>query len=372
MILRLAVLLARSSRPEHRWRRVAVPLAAAVATMLTLFGVCFMAAIGHQEDRLRARTAYIAEYPAPTDLLVSVGSIWVGDQQVSVNWIAPVGDAPPRLPPGIAQMPAAGTAVVSPALARAIRQDPLLAARFPSYTELASSGVMDQNELLAWIRPVDPSVISGRVAGFGDPSLGTPVDDFAIETLPNEREALVGVLGFIILPAGLLLFLGISAASTLRSQRLSTLRLLGVGRGWVTLLVVVETLALAGPAILVIIVLWSVADGWIKTIPIVDKRLVDGDLNLSYPLLGILLLGLIVSTVVMILLRDAVSLVRRGRAVRIPRVATVQTVAPAILVIPIAVTVVAATNRNLKMRSSSVCWQRSRSFRLSCPVRSNR
>lgn len=351
MIARLAILLALSRRPEHRWRRVAVIVASAVSAGLVLFAVSFLAAIGHQEDRLEARTAYIAEQDSPSDLLlVARGSIFSGEDFVPIIWIAPSSDSSSVLPPGMATLPEPGVAVVSPALARAIERDPDLASRFPHVSELGSAGIMGRNELIAWVRPidpVDPATASVRISGFGDPSKGQPYENFAVETLPNENEAIVGSLGFVVIPAALLLFLGLAAASSLRSDRIATLKLLGASRDWTTRLILAETLVLAVPPFIVAIAIWAIVDTSIPRFPIIDNQLVAGDMDLSVWTLGLVGAWLIAAVVAMVLLQNGISLLRRKREVSSARAFSLKTVGPILLVIPITVTVIAATNRNL-------------------------
>ncbi len=351
MIGRLAVLLGLSRRPEHRWRRIAVVVASTFATVLILFGASFLIAVERQENRLEARTAYLAVTNSSSDLLlVARGSVWYGENFVPVMWIAPASDADPVLQPGTERLPEPGSAVVSPALGDAIRGDPDLAARFPSFTELGSDGLMDRNELIAWVRPeaqIDPASVTYRIAGFGSSADGDPFSNFAVETLPNRREAVVGVLGFIVLPAMLLLFLGLSAASSLRAERIATLHLLGAGRWWTTRLIVAESFALGAPPVIVVIAIWSGADGWISTIPILNKRLVEDDMNLDWPWLvggAILLTG---SVAGIVLAQSALSLMRKQIEVRKARRFSIATVGPVVLVLPIAVTIVAGINGNL-------------------------
>ncbi len=326
-------------------------VASAVSAGLVLFAVSFLAAIGHQEDRLNARTAYIADQALPSDLLlVARGSIFSGEGFVPIMWIAPSSASSPVLPPGMATLPEPGGAVVSPALARAIERDPDLAPRFPHFSELGSAGIMGRNELIAWVRPidpVDPATISVRISGFGEPSKGQPYENFAVETLPNENEAIVGSLGFVVIPAALLLFLGLTAASSLRAERIATLRLLGASRAWTRRLILAETLALAVPPFILVITLWAGVDDSIPRFPIIDNQLVAGDTDLSVLALGLVGAGLIAAVVAMVLLQNGLSLLRRKREVRSARAFSLRTVGPILLVIPVTVTVISATNRNL-------------------------
>lgn len=128
MIWRIALGMARSHAAEHRWRRLAIPIASVffMVCLLSTFSLLKMQA--QEEARLANRAATLATSPAETDLLTNTTFEDAGDKQTVIIWLEPAGTAAPVLPPGLGTLPESGTFVVSPALARLIESQPSLQA----------------------------------------------------------------------------------------------------------------------------------------------------------------------------------------------------------------------------------------------------
>jgi hypothetical protein len=117
--------------------------------LLVLAATSLVMMVRREEGRDARRSALLASTPAPTDLwLLGGDDEWRGEQ-FPVIWIEPVGSTAPVLPPGMAQLPAPGQAVVSPALDRLAQQEPSIAARYPHRFVLGSEGIRSESELFA-------------------------------------------------------------------------------------------------------------------------------------------------------------------------------------------------------------------------------
>lgn len=281
MILRLARLLATSWRPEHRWRRAAVPLAAGMTMVLVLVAMSIWAMFQRQADRAAGRAVVEAEEARPTDLSFLPRSDDWNNLQYVVNWIEPAGEGAPILPPGLDVLPPPGVAAVSPALARLIDQEPALAARYPRYETLDSmAGLVDEGELIAWVRAEKGKEITGASGALRIQRFGPAGWDYSIVANPDAFSLRVVLVLFLLLPAALLLFLGLATASRLRAERLAMLTALGAGWGWLIRFVLAEALFLVLPSIALATVVWGPVAARIDRLPFVGKDVVRGDLAL--------------------------------------------------------------------------------------------
>ena len=292
-LLRLATGLARSSAPEHRWRRLAVPLSALVFMLLLLAATSVVVMVQRQNDRDAARRAEISSRPGTGDVFLRLGTDVWRDDRIVVAWIepaAPAGD--PVLPPGMERFPRPGEAVVSPELARLIDAHPGLAGRFGRRPlVLDEQGLQTGGELLAYVRPRAGRRIGGeaaavrrrdgrwlgrgpvaRVSGFGrGPGLspGEPVSTVEV------AQAAFGLLGP---PALIVLMIGLAAASRVRDHRFQVLAALGAPRRTVRALAALEALVLTVPALVGAAVLWAIVTPQVEELPLLDYRVVGGDL----------------------------------------------------------------------------------------------
>lgn len=287
MLARIAVGLTRSGLPEHRWRQIVVPVAAAIALVLALAAASVFSLLGREAERDRHRTALLAGEPAPTDIfVVSTIDEWRG-RQFSVVWIEPASAAAPALPPGISRLPAPGQAAVSPALDRLAAESPGLAARYPDRFVLGSDGIRTGGELLAYIRPPADRTIATdrraiRASGFGAPpstegSLALGLD------LPIERPPIaMGLVVFLVIPGLLLLGVSLATASTVRDRRFSILHRLGASRRSRTILAILEAGVLALPGLVLATVVWTVLTPRLTWVPLVGRDVVRADLALPW------------------------------------------------------------------------------------------
>lgn len=301
MIFRVALGLARNPAPEHRWRRVAVPVSAAVFMFLVLAGSSVVAMTLRGAERVEQRTALIASKPSPTDLDLLYGDDkWHGEQFLVV-WIEPSGTGETILPPGMDGLPEPGQAVVSPALDREAASNRGLAGRYPDRIVLGSEGVYSEDELFAYVRIAEDRNLPGDLAGdlsggtsaVRVSSFGSPFEDgipFTLDPMsrtPSVGEVVGGVLGFLIVPGFIVLTVGLAAASGVRDGRFNTLRWIGASGLTLTALAVIETLVLAVPGLFATTVLWGVISPRLERVPLVGYDIVRGDLELPWSLLAV-------------------------------------------------------------------------------------
>lgn len=310
MIARMAVRLARSSGPEHRWRRVAVPLSAAVFVLLLLAGTSVVAMVQREAERVEQRTALIAAKPSDTDLNIAWGDdVWRA-QQFLVVWVQPAGEGDTVLPPGMSKLPEPGQAAVSPALDSLAARYPSLAERYPDRRVLGMEGVQSGDELLAYVRMPEGRKLSGKLSGelsgvnpalrigvFGPSSrAGVPFGLEPLTLTATVDEAVGGVLGFIVMPGLIVLVVGLAAASVSRDRRFEVMRWIGAPAGILTALSALETLLLAAPGIVGAALLWGLAAPRLERVPLVGHQAVRGDLALpwwlSLAILGIAVLSI--------------------------------------------------------------------------------
>ncbi len=328
-LLRIAAGLARSSAPEHRWRRLAVPVSAFVFMLALLASTSVVVMADRQNDRNAERLPEISAGAAPTDLFMRISfDHWRG-RQFPVAWISPAdAAAAPVLAPGMRRFPEPGQAVVSPALAELIEAHPELARRFPRASVLGVEGVQTGGELSAYVRPPAGRGIGdeagairreggawvgrgpvARVSGFGGRSglsLGDPV------SLWHVGQA---VFGFVCLPGILVLLIGLAAGSRLRDHRFQVLAGLGAPGRTIRAIAIFETLTLAAPALAVATAVWALVTPHIVELPFLRYRLVEGDLAVPAWLLAVAVLVAVAACAA----GAVAALALRGRRAAAPR-----------------------------------------------------
>ena len=321
-----ALSLARDSRLEHSWRRIAVPLAAAVFTLLVLAGSSIVVMAQRETERVERRTALLASQPSSSDLVIMPRhDEWRGDQY-PVFWMKPAGRAAPVLPPGMDHLPKPGQAVVSPALDRLALRAPALAARYPDRIVLSPEGAQSGDELLAYARVPEGRNLSGRLAqdftGYGQAvrvrAFGSPSGaDFVHPIIELFSEAVSvpvatkGVLGFLVLPGLLVLAVGLTTTSGACDRRFEALRRDGATEWRLAAVAVLETLLLAAPGLVGVTVLWGVISPRLESVPFVGHDVFRGDLVLTWWLLLAELCACAVVTGLVALAVAAVRAVRR-------------------------------------------------------------
>lgn len=163
----------------------------------------------------------------------------VDDQPVTLVGVSPVtADAVP--PPGVHRWPAAGEAVVSPAL-----RDLLGADRADRYGTVVGTvgdeGLVDADELLVYVGMPHTSDLADRaqaVSGFGASEWYSVPAAYAYQADEPLVLRLLLVAGAV--PAVLLLFVAARAGSGTRDRRVRLLRTLGAGRPTVAVSVLAE------------------------------------------------------------------------------------------------------------------------------------
>lgn len=314
MIARLAAGLARSPHPEHRWRRIAVPIAAALFLLLVMAGLSIVLLIQRQQERDVNRTGLVAEIGSPTDLLMLPRADEWGGEQFAVVWIEPAGDTAPILPPGMATLPEPGQAALSPALDRLAARTPELASRYPDPLVLGSEGIRNGGELFAYVRvPADRSLAENwrtvRVSAFGAPAEGEQALPPGFPSPVRLILVVEGVLVFLVVPGLLLLVVGISVASSVRDRRFAGLRWLGAAPRTLLVLTILETLFLALPGLVLTTLWWGVIAPRLEQVPFADHGTVRGDLGLPWWLVGVALITGVATTAAV----AALTLTIRGR-----------------------------------------------------------
>lgn len=291
-LLRLATGLARSKAPEHRWRRLAVPLSALLFMGLVLTATSVVVMTERQNDRNAGRLPAIASSAAPTDLFMRLGGDRWRGRRIALAWIEPATPGgTPVLPPGVARFPEPGQAVVSPALARLLASDPAGARRYGQPAVIGDEGIETGGELVAYVRPPPGRSIGeeasavrlqdgrfvgtgpvARVSGFGGRS-GLFLGDST-----SASHVAQAVFGLLCVPGLIVLMIGLSAASRVRDHRFQVLAAMGAPRRTLRAIAALESLVLAVPALLGAAAVWAVIMPRVDALPFLDYRLVRGDL----------------------------------------------------------------------------------------------
>jgi hypothetical protein len=358
-LLRVAAGLALNRAPEHRWRRISVPISAMLFMLAMLAATSIALLVMREDGRDTARTAVLAQAQSETDLFVLVRpDDWRG-RSILVAWVEPAAaDRDPILPPGVEKLPTAGQTVVSPALDRLAAEHPELAARYPNRMVIGPQGVRSGGELFAYARPpagrgLGPPaaairVEAGRVVGdgpvlrigrFGSPGAAPGLVRFGEPRSAPLGPILGGLSGVLVIPGILILGIGAAAASELRSRRLGILRALGARTRTITMLSVLEALVLAAPGLFAATVAWAILGPRLSTVPLVGYEVAAGDLGLPWWLaVGALGAGIAVTALVAGLLAAASR--RRGAS---PRPAAERQRLSALRIAPLALAAAAFT-----------------------------
>lgn len=303
MIFRLGFGIARSWRPEHRWRCVVVPVCSALAMIAVLGAFSLWNMAERQQGRVDSRIAAVSEHNGETDLSIASSVVWLEDRPIQVNWIAPAGSGETILPPGVAEMPDPGVSYLSPALIRLREVNSQLQRQFPDVRQIADVGLADRDELIAWVRPSHPSIVGSSLGGVRAEAFGNrngPVYRVDQTTNLNRAAVRIVLISLIVLPGALSLVVAVNAGSSLREDRMGVMRLLGVPESWIFRLALVEFFCLATPAMLAAMGVWIGVSHWLTWLPVKDKHLVPGDLELSAMQVAIAMAGCVLVSVALI------------------------------------------------------------------------
>lgn len=296
----IAIGLATSNRPGHRWRQVVVAVGGFLAT-LVIVAAGSTALMFHREVvRGDASGFEPAVTVSPTDLLVLGGSDeWQG-QQILVGWIEPADPrVVPVLPRGVTQLPAPGQAAVSPALAALLPNTPELAKRYPDPLVMDWSGVVSGADLVAYVRPPQAMLSTlpqhQRARSFtAMPGADTRMLALSPPIMPWTGMA-IGLVALALVPAIILAWAGLSAASPVRAARFALLRALGLSSPQLRVLAALEAVVGSAPGVLLAVLGWAVVSPHLGHLPLTSRLVVPGDLSwpiATYPLSGFVIVGL--------------------------------------------------------------------------------
>lgn len=326
---RIAWGIAMNPSRESRWRQISVVVSVLIATVLLLSAASVLTLRAREDNRKAGQVAVLSSTPASSDvLLLSSADEWRG-QRIDVISVEP-GPGAGR-PPGLARWPESGEFAVSPALARLAGANPGLARRYPAAMAIGSDGVRTGGDLLVY-HTLEPGTLhqddtvlriengayvgSGpiaRVSDFGPTRPGAAVLGLTPPSTGTLSDVAAGSVIALVLPALVVLGVGLSSGSVMRTGRFQILHALGVSSAVRRRIAAVETLVLSAPSAVLAVIGWSLISGRLDRVPFVEHRVVPGDLAPPWwGLLAVLLIALL-----------AVSLVAiSGTAMRRPRVAS--------------------------------------------------
>lgn len=281
---RFAAAIAFSRDRRQRWRQISLAVAAAIATTACLLSIALpLAAVDAYERGIGRGAVWDPELvaeprdPVPTEAsaaIVQRASV-VDGAQIPTIWIEPLPgheDDPAIVPVGLDELPAPGTAVLSPALQR----EGYGAENFgwkPSAAgagnggAIGDDGLMTDSERLIYVRPAE-----GRTLGSGPSVWFTTAfhahlpDGAAAQEaggayfvtdpeIPPPNAIRQGAVIFVLIPALVLVISAVRARSVLREQRLALMVTFGVRASVARRVLALETgmLAAAGAAIAVVL-----------------------------------------------------------------------------------------------------------------------
>ncbi len=265
-----------------QWRRLAGIAGASCALLLLLAGISTIALLQRERIRDLGRQPEVADTPAPTDLFIVPAFDQHAGQQFTVLGVFSATPDHGVLLPGLSAPLSPGQAAVSPALARLIRQDERLAARYPDIVVLHQSGVASADELFAYVaappgRPIPEGAV--RVSTFGQPHSQLSVPLVLPWFVGLDRTMVLGIAGATVIPAFLVLWVGVNAGSRTRNARWQVLHYLGASRSQLRRLAAAETLWLTAPTVGTCSAAYSALTDHLNAIPIVGRAVFPGDLR---------------------------------------------------------------------------------------------
>jgi hypothetical protein len=241
----------RSWRPSLADVLVGTAAAAVVAVLVLAAGA--NTGLGRRSDASAWRVP-VAARGEPTARLGLGVEFVAGHRVVEVAYASLVADAP--VPPGLSDAPQPGDVFVSPALARLVASDPVVAARFGSSAGILGDDALEHpGELVAVeghapddAAVVDPVVVPvGRTAFVADP---VAIDGF--NTHRPDRNLLAGYRLLLAIATVLVVVPALTVAggaarllARRRAERLSILRLLGARPSQVAVIAAMETALVA-------------------------------------------------------------------------------------------------------------------------------
>ncbi len=292
MVVRFAVRLMRTRDAEHRWRRMVVPIAASIVTVATLTSISLFEMTRREQSRFNERMLPVDRSSTdPTDLWLVSGMDEVNGKQIPVYWVQPV-DASARtvLPTGLSVLPDPPSAYVSLAADRLFGTELEVHQSLPDRVQIAPAGLRSAGELLMY-RPVPATTDLSRHPFFmrvhatqqGKPG-ALPMLEIGERVSDTPEKILPASIGLLVIPAGVLMIVAISAASGVRDHRFGVLRALGASRAVLVLLAAFEVLFLWLPGVALGTAIWWFITQLVFTnrqfIPLINHRPIIGDLQI--------------------------------------------------------------------------------------------
>jgi len=306
---RLVTRLALSRDPAQRWRQLSVAASSLVAAWCVLAAVALTGASHDVAGASASRFPIAASAPDEDALHVSTRGFTIDGRQASILWLEPAPGHehdPAIVPPGLRALPAPGEAVVSPGLVRlGVTARSLGAA--PSTAGLGEGGAIGpagigtQDELFAYVRPAPGRTLGSGgalltfarfpAAGEVDPSRPNPL---AVEdAVPRGPLMAALVLGFLVVPAGAALVLGVRAQSPVRRARSELLLRIGVDPRFVRLLLGAEGAVLAAVGAVAALVAFQLVAPHVAVVPLTGTVLVPGTLQVPPVQAALAVLGVV-------------------------------------------------------------------------------
>lgn len=255
-------LLVRGDR--RNWIRVFLTAAGvAIGVWCLLVALALPSVLKARQARAAGRT------PVGASAATAVGRIGIVEDRFGVDTISTVyvqATSPTApLPPGVREYPAEGRAVVSPALAAALRADARVRSFFPFLVSgtITDEGLVGPAELYAYVGGGDKAPYAGPFSSFGK-QFSEPVD-VRPEDLSFVQRAFVGLLG-IPLAAFFAVTARLSAAS--RDRRLAALRLVGMSASDARRVSVVEPVVAALVGTVLGCVVFALSHGFLARVGI--------------------------------------------------------------------------------------------------------
>ena len=328
--LRFAARVAFSRDRRHLWRQVSVLGASFVAALAVLAAISVLSAVSSAYERSVQRAPDLLPPVVTGDLavdenapppdgaklrIVERGTV-IDGQQVPTIWIEPLPgyeDDPSIIPVGLDSLPAPGEAVLSPGLTANGHHAVDLGwsasqAGSGNNGAIGAEGLMTASEPLIFVRPADGRTLDVGTTpqyaqSFGQhpridfetgETVSDAVDPYALdpELLPPSLT-LQGIIGFLLVPALVLVVSSSRARSALRDQRLAFMVKIGIREQVARAVLASETGMLAIIGALLGSLTYTLASPFVTHIPTTAITLLPGELTIPWwgPVLAVLSVG---------------------------------------------------------------------------------
>lgn len=188
---------------------------------------------------------------------VTVASDFLGTTPMRIVRVAAVPNTSPPPPPGCDRFPQPGQSCVSPTLAGAFPDHPVLAAKLGTGIRqvIAESGLADGTELIAYVGTSYNSAEGSAAIGWG------PTNGSAPPLVPTAFVILVLLL-LVGLPGSIFLAVCGRLSASVRARRIRVLRMLGAPRRTVSLVTASDGILAGVAAAALALVAWVWVEPW--------------------------------------------------------------------------------------------------------------